>query len=205
MLNNNGIYFDSQQHRYYYLDKELCGITGIISKRLFPNKYAWVSEDVLIAAANRGSIIHEQCELMDCFPYESQFQEVNNYKKLIDDNNLNVECSEYIVTDHERIASAIDKVFKISDNEYWLGDIKTTSRLDKKSVSWQLSIYAWLFELNNPDCKVTKLYGIWLRGDKAKLVEVERIPTDIVRDLIEFHFKHIDDDEIYIRQDNGGV
>ena len=88
------------------------------------------------------------------------------------------------MTDNEYFASPIDKVFEFGKNEADLGDIKTTSELDLKYLSWQLSIYAFLFELQNPYITVRKLYGIWLKGKRAKLVEVNRIDPRIIRELL---------------------
>ena len=64
-------------------------------------------------------------------------------------------------------------------------DIKTTSTLHTDSLSWQLSIYAYLFALQNPDITVNKLYGLHIRNGKAKMVEVARIPTAEVERLLE--------------------
>ena len=59
-----------------------------------------------------------------------------------------------------------------------MGDVKTTYKLDLLYLSWQLSIYAYLFERQNPNLKVEGLIAIWLRGDKDKdgIFSVERIP-----------------------------
>ena len=65
-----------------------------------------------------------------------------------------------------------------------LADIKTTSVLNKEYVRWQLSIYSYLFELQNPDLKVSKLYALWLRGDNSEFAEVERIDTATIKDLL---------------------
>ncbi len=70
-----------------------------------------------------------------------------------------------------------------------LGDIKTTASLDREYLSWQLSIYAYLFELQNPLIKVDKLFGIWLRGNKSELVEIERKPDAEVKRLLECEIK----------------
>ena len=65
-----------------------------------------------------------------------------------------------------------------------MGDIKTTYVLDKESVRWQLSIYAYFFELQNPGCNAVRLIGIWLRGKNHEIVEVERIPSEVVVNLL---------------------
>ena len=65
-----------------------------------------------------------------------------------------------------------------------MDDIKTTYKLDKDYVSWQLSIYAYLFELCNPGVKVNNLYGLWLRDDKSSYEKVYRHDKDEVLRLL---------------------
>ena len=198
ILTDCGVEFNEKEHSYLLNGNELSGITGIISTRLFPQKYINVPESTLQKAAERGNNIHYQCALSDDLPIESEYEEVINYKALIDKNELNVECSEYLVTDYKRIASAIDKVFRVSEDEFILGDIKTTYRLDKKFLMWQLSIYAWLFELVNSGAKVKQLLGIWLKNEKARLVEIERLPTEKVKALIDFHFDNFENEDLFL-------
>ena len=77
----------------------------------------------------------------------------------------------------------IDKVM-IKGGKVCLGDVKTTYQLDKEYISWQLSIYKYLFNLINPDIEVDKLYAIWVR-DGATLHEVPEIPQEEVIELLE--------------------
>jgi hypothetical protein len=49
---------------------------------------------------------------------------------------------------------------------------------------WQLSIYAYLFEKQNPGARVTSIFAIWLRGETAQLVELDRVPTEKVEELL---------------------
>lgn len=65
-----------------------------------------------------------------------------------------------------------------------LADIKTTSKLDKEYVSWQLSVYADWFEAMNPDIPVKALYVVWLKDDKHKVIEVERKSHEEVEALL---------------------
>ena len=110
--------------------------------------------------------------------------EAQGYKELKDDWGLRYECSEYLVSDNEHYASCIDKVYRENETDFTLGDIKTTYVLDKESVRWQLSIYAYFFELQNPECNAVRLIGIWLRGKNHEIVEVERIPSEVVMNLL---------------------
>ena len=59
-------------------------------------------------------------------------------------------ANEYTVSDEEYFASNIDCVWE-KEGEISLADIKTTYRIDKESLSWQLSIYAYLLRGRIPD------------------------------------------------------
>ena len=185
-LQESGIRFDKEQHRYFLGVAELSGITGFIKKRVFPNKYKDIPQWRLDRAASNGTLIHESIELLDGgFPPAEMSDELKSYQRIKKENNLTTLANEYIVTDKEHFASGIDLVLTNDKEEIILADIKTTSVLDKEYVSWQLSIYAYLFEMQNPSLKANKLFVIWLRGDKSEYAEVERIDTEIIKDLLQ--------------------
>lgn len=185
-LQESGIRFDKEQHRYFLGVAELSGITGFLKKRVFPNKYKDIPQWILDRAASNGTLIHESIELLDGgFPPAEMSDELKSYQRIKKENNLTTVANEYIVTDKEHFASGIDLVLTNDKEEIILADIKTTSVLDKEYVSWQLSIYAYLFEMQNPSLKANKLFVIWLRGDKSEYAEVERIDTEIIKDLLQ--------------------
>lgn len=185
MLRYSDIIFDPVGHTYTAPDgRALQGITGMLSKQLFPDEYADVPKAILDNAAERGSNIHAQVEFCDDFGTTNDTPEVVNYQRLIKEGGY-VPCeSEYVVSDNVHFASPIDKVFKVSETEYILGDIKTVRNLNEDKVRWQLGIYATFFERQNPGCKVVGLLAIWLRGDKAKITEVQRIPDGVIDSLL---------------------
>lgn len=186
-LNDSGILFDAESHTYCTKDGEvLHGITGRLKERAFPDEYKDVPEEVLQRAATRGTRIHHVLELYDKVAIETDdCMELQNYMKAQTElpflaNHLQ---SEYLITDGEQYASAIDKVY-IEDDGVILGDVKTTYHLNEEYVSWQLSIYAYFFNLINPDVEVKKLYALWFREDKYKVVEVERKSIEDVKKLL---------------------
>ena len=185
-LQDSTVSFNPEEHRYFLNGIELSGITGILHKHIFPDQYKDIPQFVLDRAAERGTMIHESIELLDAgFAPAESTPELDSYKRIKADNGLKTIANEYIVTDGEHFASGIDLVFTNGGKNIILVDIKTTSVLNKEYVSWQLSIYAYFFELQNPDLKVSKLYALWLRGDKSEFAEVERIDTAIVKDLLQ--------------------
>lgn len=184
-LNKCKVEFNQEKHEYWLDGKQLQGVTGILERRLFPDKYKFVSKEMMDAAKERGTFVHEQVELADSLGVNPDVTEVQNYLKLKDEHGFKTLESEYLVTDNEHYASSIDIVLTDKDADgVILADIKTTSKFDKESVSWQLSIYAYFFEMMNPKVKVKSLLGVWLRGDIARFIEVPRKPVELVKALL---------------------
>lgn len=113
-------------------------------------------------------------------------------------------ANEYTVTDGEKWASNIDNVWlRESTRGVWLVDTKTnnlnyypldgygqqgyfTDHADalKEYLSWQLSVYAELFEAQNPGIKVEGLASNWLRRGDAAFWVIERKPSEKVKELL---------------------
>ena len=181
MLKQSRVIFNKEKHTYKLGNKFLQGITGILSKHLFSDKYDNVPDFILNQAASRGTYIHECCELVDTLGIIPDSIEAQNYIKLKQQNGLESIANEYIVSDEKYVASAIDVVL----SDYSLADIKTTAVFDKDYVGWQLSFYAYLFELQNPTLRVPNLYGIWLRDNQYELIEVEKKPKELIQELLQ--------------------
>ncbi len=186
-LNPIPVQFDQERHTYTNTETGdvYSGITGTLIRRLFPDKYKGIPRHILRRAAERGSNVHEDIELHETLGVEPSTEEGRNYVRLKEANGLKFLESEYTVSDLEHYATNIDAVYEAEDNIVELADYKTTSRLDKESVSWQLSVCAHFFEKNNPHVRVRRLLAVWLRGDIAQLIEVERHSDAEVRALIE--------------------
>ena len=180
MLKQSKIVFHPDPlHEYWFGDKKLQGISHLYGKHINPSKYEGIPESVLLRAAARGTLIHEDCRQVDMFDVAAT-PEGRDYQNLKIKYGIIPFANEYLVSDEEYFATQIDML----DEDLNLYDFKTTSVLDEDSLSWQLSIGAHLFEQQNPDLKVKKLFGIWLRNGAAKLVEVPRIATEIIYDLL---------------------
>lgn len=183
-LVKSNVVFNNEDHTYRLGNKMLHGITGMIKNQLFPDKYKDIPTFVLQRAAERGSRVHEQCQFVDETGMEPDSMEAKNYLFERENAGYVSVANEYTVSDDEYFASNIDCVWMKGDS-IALADIKTTSSLDEEYLSWQLSIYAYLFEMQNPLLEVDKLYGVWLRGDISELVEINRKPNEDVIRLLE--------------------
>lgn len=177
------VVFDEISHTYDFLGMKLSGITSLLHRTLFADKYTGIDPSILAKAAEYGHNIHEQIEIVDSLGVESDNPSVMDYCRIKRENNLTTLRNEYLVSDELQYASSIDIVF----DDFSLADIKTTSKLDMEYLSWQLSIYAYLFELQNPGLKVPRLYAIWLPKPKygrSTIVEVPRKSKDAIKVLM---------------------
>lgn len=182
-LPNSEVVFDAEHHTYTLYGKSLSGITPIIGW-LFPDTYKDILQQRLDMAAARGTEIHKKCEECDSLGIAND-EVTKDYQRIISEAGLQPVYSEYLVSDGQNIASAIDKIF--ADDS--LGDIKTTSKIHWLNVQLQLSIYAWLYELQTGR-KTNKLYVIWLpkpQYGKPMVKELKRIPADVCKYIVEVY------------------
>ena len=177
------VVFEPEHHTYNLNGHLLSGVTAIIGW-LFPDTYKGIPEHVLAQAADYGSLIHSKCELADRMGIATE-PIVEEYQRIIREAGLEVAVSEYLVSDEQNVASSIDKVF--TDDS--LGDIKTTSKVHEVNVILQLSIYAYLYELQTGR-KANKLYLIWLpkpQYGQPMVKELSRIPAEVCKYIIEVY------------------
>ena len=197
-LKQCSVVFNEEAHTYYLpeRDKYLSGITGMLERQLFPGTYAGIPESIIRQAANYGSSVHRSIEDFDMNWENDGTQEVADYISLISEQGLVHETSEYLITDGENFASLIDKVYRIDDCTFDIGDIKTYGVMTpekREKARWQLSVYAYLFELQNKKAKVQRIFILHIRNKQKKVgsfdhisdfIELKRIPSEIVKELL---------------------
>lgn len=196
-LAQSEVVFNAEDHTYWLGEKQLQGITGLIDRQLFPNTYDGVSEQMLAQAAEYGTAVHGSIELFDSQWQNDGTIEVQDYIQLCKDNNLVHESSEYLISDGEHFASMIDKVYRVSEDTFDIGDIKTYGVMNPEKLEkarWQLSIYAYLFELQNAKAKIGRLFILHIRNKQkqdgtfdhiSNFVPVDRIPAEICKELLD--------------------
>lgn len=198
-LKDSGVLFNEEEHSYFLPEKNkyLSGITDLLQKQLFPNLHDGIDEATLAKAAQYGKICHSSIEDFDSQWINDGTQEVADYISLCQENSLTHEASEYLVSDHENYASMIDKVYRTGNNSFILGDIKTYGQMtpEKQELGrWQLSVYAYFFELQNKGAKVDRLLILHIRNKArkdgsfdhvSKCIEVKRIPSETCKEILE--------------------
>ncbi len=189
-LNVPKVTFIEESHQYFLGKKELKGVTGTLIKKAFPDTYKNIPESVLKKAAERGGLIHNTFETFcsifdaDIKKYPNPTEELQAFHSMLVAFDLHYVASEYLVTDGENFASAIDGIFADKEGNIYLVDYKTTSTLHYDNVSLQLSIYAKWFEEQNPDLKVKEIVCMWFKNGQSKFQPLPRVADWQIDDLI---------------------
>ncbi len=146
-------------------------------------------------------------------------RELDNYIKHL--NGFIPLANELTVSDNDKYASQIDNVWqRVITNGIWLVDTKSnnldryplcgyfnpayfSSREDalKEYLSWQLSVYAELFEADNPGIKVEGLACNWLRQDRDAFWVIQRKPSELVKELLSTEYVFTDNGPVYFHHD----
>lgn len=180
--------YDDDEHIYLVDGVIVPSITQILQVK-FKNKYDKIDPDVLSRAAERGTAIHKAIEDY-CNIGVVKCKEASNFRFLECRYNFTPIENEspVILFKHDKpVAAGRFDLLLYIDNEVALADIKTTSTLDKTYLAYQLNLYKLAYEqcylytkINRP---IKTLYGIHLREDKRKMVEIpvnESIAWDIL-------------------------
>lgn len=180
-LKKSPVNFHEDGHTYDLNGKTLSGVTPIIHW-LFPETYRGIPQSVLDQAADYGSMIHKKIELADTMGIVDD-EAVQAYVDLKEMKGVKTIANEYTVSDERRIASQIDAVMDNLD----LWDFKTTSKVHIPNVTVQLSIYAWLFEMQT-GLEAGDLYCCWLpkpQYGSPDLIKLKRVSVDVCKYIVE--------------------
>ena len=130
-------------------------------------------------------------------------------------------ANELTVSDNNKWASQIDNVWQYEETGgIWLVDTKTNN-IDlyplcgyfnpsyfnsgrealKEYLSWQLSIYAELFEAENPGLKVEGLACNWLKPGRSEFWVIDRKPSELVQELLKTEYFFADSGPVYFHHD----
>ena len=194
------VVFDEAKHTYHLNGKQLGGVTPIV-KWVYPDTYKDIPESVLDKAAEHGSLIHKACQLYNEAGIADDAEpQVADYIQLVTTASLVPVASEYTVSENEHIASQIDVVYKGSGKgNFVLADIKTTSAIHVPNVTLQLSIYAWLFEMQNPGAFSESLLVVWLPKaiyGSPRLMELKRIPAELCASVVKSYVETMQSTEM---------
>lgn len=178
-LKASGVVFNEDEHSYWLDGRQLSGITGVIRRHVFPDKYKNVPQTVLDRRADFGHIFHSEMELWINAGIEGSSSTFGVFME----NFIGIKfaASEYIVTDGTHFASPIDAI----DEDGVIYDFKTSTAKDTEYWRWQLGVYCHLFRIQNgfspSGCRV-----LWINKDGMHdLVDIEPVSEDRVVALLD--------------------
>ncbi len=212
LLNQSPVEFHEENHTYTLDGKYLNGVTSTLVRRAYPNTYpipkgmtAAQWEERLRQAAVKGTAIHQAIELYEDLGVESDMPEVRNYIEVKENNGFLNLATEYIVSDEEHYASAIDHVwYHPETKEIVLVDLKRTWEIHEPEVTCQTSVYKKFFLRQNPHLKDYRvsLALLWLRGEKYEFRILKPMADEVLDALIEADLK---DETFDIQQHYGNL
>lgn len=147
--------------------------------------------------------------------------ELDHYIQHLTEGGFRPLANELTVSDNNKWASQIDNVWeRKASGGIWLVDTKTNNiklyplcgyynakyfqsgeEALQEYLSWQLSIYAELFEAENPGIKVEGLACNWLRREEHALWVIERKPSELVHELLSTEYVFTDNGPVYFHHD----
>ena len=134
--------FDEEKHIYTLNGKKLISTTQLMRKHGLAPNYDGVSQEVLNAKARRGTLIHKEIENYIKLGTMGFTEEMYQFKDYADKNLNLAEIQSETMVSNDIVAGTIDLLLP---KQNVIADIKTTSQIHKESVSWQLSIYLYLY------------------------------------------------------------
>lgn len=163
-----------EEEHLYLLDGIIIPSVTQLLEKVFPDKYKGIPKEILERKATYGTKVHqliEDYENKKEYQIDSVYIELSfkQYLEIKEKNNLEVVSQEEIVHYKNYYAGRYDMIANVN-NELCLVDIKTTAKLDREYLSWQLSLYELAIGK-----KFDKLYCLWLpKNGLGKLIEIER-------------------------------
>ena len=135
------IEFREDTHEYFLDGKKLISVTQLMRKHGLAPSYDSVPEAVLKAKAERGTLIHKEIEDYIKHGEVGFTTELAEFIKYITENDLTQIMASEEIVHNDIVAGTVDLYMPYNT----IADIKTTATLHKEAISWQLSIYAYLF------------------------------------------------------------
>ena len=135
------INFDEQTHTYTNENGEvLISVTQLLKLVGISPNYDFVNEEVLKAAADKGTLIHKEIEDYIKKGEIGFTKELHEFITYVKEQGIKILASEKQVY-NDKVAGTIDLIFQYPNGKVVYADFKTTSTIHKQAVSYQLSIY----------------------------------------------------------------
>lgn len=189
------IEFREDTHEYFLDGRKLISVTQLMQNHGLAPSYDAVPSEVLRAKAERGTLIHKEIENYIKTREFGFTNELDAFVNHIKKHGVTPLASEFIVY-NDLVAGTVDMLSE-EMGELVINDFKTTTTLHREAVSWQLSIYAYLYGMATGDwANKGKAYH-FQTGGTLKVVDIPLKPHSEIFRLLACEKKG----EIYTPQD----
>ena len=180
LLSESNFTFDEQTHTYFLDNEPMYSVTQCI-KLLLGEQYEDVPLHILKRASSYGTRVHFLIEnIEDGIEWDTrdvyEKNAIRQYRKIKDFETLE---KEKFVFYKDIYCGRVDGIGK--DIIY---DIKTTSKLNKEYLKYQLSLYLMTYDEEN--YSNYKGYVLWLpKKDIGKKIEIELFSKEEILEIID--------------------
>lgn len=184
-LRSNKIEFIEDGHIYLLNGIQTPSVSELLRKK-FPDKYANVPSYVLQNKAEYGGKVHAMIERFESGRELGKlgiFEKISltQYQKLKQAKGFTVESQEHIIWYKDKFCGRYDMTTINKNGFLCLGDIKTTYKLDREYLSYQLSLYElayeWTYEVE--PFPFAEMFCLWIpKGELGEYVPIERIDRE---------------------------
>lgn len=197
-IKNHIVEFLEDEHIYLCDGIILPSITTILKVK-FKNKYDGIPKKVLERASEKGTRVHKAIEDYEKYNIEdiscSELIDWKFLKKAYKFECLDNEVPIVIFKDDKPVACGrLDLVLE-EDEKIGIGDIKTTSTLDKEYLAYQLNLYRIGFQ-QCYEKNIEFLRGVHLKNGTRKYVEIpirEDMAIELLNEYLEREKERNDD------------
>lgn len=184
-LRSNKIEFIEDGHLYLLNGVVTPSVSELLRKK-FPDKYKNVPASILANKSDYGTTIHSAIERHENGLKTAHMGiwakiAVSQYEKLKQAKEFTVESQEQIIFYKDKFCGRYDMTTINKNGFLCLGDIKTTYKLDRDYLSYQLSLYElayeWTYEVE--PFPFAEMFCLWLpKGELGEYVPIERIDRE---------------------------
>ena len=188
-INGGVLEYIDETHTYLYDGIVLPSITQLL-KCKFGGKYDGIPKATLERAAELGTAVHKAIEDYEREGIETDLPELRNWKFLKKAHGfdcLDNEVPVVLFNDGEAVAAGRLDLVLLENGSFGLGDIKRTSTLDKKYLTYQLNCYRVAYT-QCYNAEIAFLRGIHLRNDVRKYIDIP-INENLVDEVLNEHMK----------------
>jgi len=142
------MYFNEETHEYFEGDKKLISVTQLLRKFGITEDYSGVADAVLKLASERGNAIHKEIETYlttGVLGFSKAVERFSNWAK----ENIKLVIGVEKIVSNDIVAGRYDLFVELMNGQKARFDIKTTYKVNKVGVAYQLGCYNELDEIKD--------------------------------------------------------